>query len=31
MNKPRTMIWTGHVAKRGERRDAYRKLMGKSE
>jgi hypothetical protein len=29
--KPRRMRWTGHVARMGEKRNAYRILVGKSE
>jgi hypothetical protein len=29
--KSRRMIWTGHVARMGERRNAYRILVGKPE
>jgi hypothetical protein len=29
--KPRRLKWTGHVARMGERRSAYRVLMGKPE
>jgi hypothetical protein len=31
MIKPRRMRWAGHVARRGEKRNAYRILVGKSE
>jgi hypothetical protein len=31
MNKSRRMRWVGHVAYMGERRDAYRVLVGKPE
>jgi hypothetical protein len=31
MTKSRRMIWAGHVARMGERRNAYRILMGKPE
>ena len=31
VTKSRRMIWTGHVARMGERRGAYRVLVGKSE
>jgi hypothetical protein len=31
MNKSRRMGWTGHVARRGEKRNAYRILVGKPE
>jgi hypothetical protein len=31
MIKSRRMRWAGHVARRGEKRDAYRLLMGKPE
>jgi hypothetical protein len=31
MIKSRRMPWTGHVARWGERRNAYRILVGKSE
>jgi hypothetical protein len=31
MNKSRRMRWDGHVARMGERRGAYRVLVGKSE
>jgi hypothetical protein len=29
--KSRKMIWAGHVARMGEKRNAYRLLMGKPE
>jgi hypothetical protein len=29
--KSRRMIWAGHVARMGEKRDVYRLLMGKPE
>jgi hypothetical protein len=29
--KSRRMIWAGHVARMGEKRNAYRILVGKSE
>jgi hypothetical protein len=29
--KPRRMRWTGHVARMGEKRNAYRILVGKPE
>jgi hypothetical protein len=29
--KARRMRWTGHVARRGEKRSAYRLLVGKPE
>jgi hypothetical protein len=29
--KSRRMRWAGHVARTGEKRDAYRLLVGKSE
>jgi hypothetical protein len=31
MIKPRRMRWTGHVARMGEKRNAYRILVGKPE
>jgi hypothetical protein len=31
MIKPRRMRWTGHVAQRGAKRNAYRVLVGKRE
>ena len=31
MNKQRRIIWTGHVARMGERRSVYRVLVGKPE
>jgi hypothetical protein len=31
MIKPRKMRWAGHVARMGEKRNAYRVLVGKSE
>jgi hypothetical protein len=31
MNKSRRMRWTGHVARMGEKRNAYRILVGKPE
>jgi hypothetical protein len=31
MIKSRRMRWTGHVARMGEKRNAYRILMGKPE
>jgi hypothetical protein len=31
MSKPRRMKWAGHVARIGERRNAYRILVGKPE
>jgi hypothetical protein len=31
MMKSRRMRWTGHVARLGEKRNAYRILMGKPE
>jgi hypothetical protein len=31
MIKSRRMRWTGHVTRKGEKRNAYRILMGKSE
>ena len=29
--KSRRLLWTGHVARMGERRGAYRALLGKPE
>jgi hypothetical protein len=31
MMKPRRMIWAGYAARMGEKRNAYRILMGKRE
>jgi hypothetical protein len=31
MNKPRRMKWAGHAARMGEKRNAYRILVGKAE
>jgi hypothetical protein len=31
MIKPKRMRWTGHAARMGERRNAYRILVGKPE
>jgi hypothetical protein len=31
MIKSRRMRWAGHVARKGEKRNAYRKLVGKPE
>jgi hypothetical protein len=31
MIKSRRMIWTGHIARMGEKRNAYRILVGKPE
>jgi hypothetical protein len=31
MSKPRKMKWTGHVRRMGEKRNAYRILVGKPE
>jgi hypothetical protein len=31
MMKPRKMRWTGHIARMGEKRNAYRILVGKPE
>jgi hypothetical protein len=31
ITKPRRITWAGHVARMGEKRNAYRLLVGKSE